>query len=82
MKRKIAIVIYIISILITIKILCNIAINSNIINKYSAEEYLEKQAKFLTSINFQTSYIANYNYGNILYQKGEYKEAIVEYKKL
>ena len=38
-------------------------------------------AKSLTYFNFPESYIANYNYGNILYQKEKYEEAIEEYKK-
>lgn len=81
MKRKIVIAIYIIIIFITLNIICNIVITNNIVNKYKIGEYLEAQAKFLTNINFQKSYISNYNYGNILYKNGEYEEAIEEYKK-
>ena len=35
----------------------------------------------LTFWIFQNGYIANYNYGNVLYQNGKYEEAIEQYKK-
>ena len=31
-------------------------------------------------MNLPQKYIANYNYGNVLYNKGEYEEAIKEYE--
>ena len=34
---------------------------------------MQTQAQLLTNITFQKSYISNYNYGNILYQNGEYE---------
>lgn len=81
MKKKVLIVVYIILILITFKLLYNILINSILINKYDKGEYFDKQAKILTYLNFPESYIANYNYANILYQKGQYEQAIEEYEK-
>lgn len=81
MKRKILIVIYIILILITLKLLYNIISNSILISKYENGEYTASQAKALTYFNFPQSYVANYNYGNFLYQNGEYESAIEEYKK-
>lgn len=81
MKRKIVIVIYIILILISFKLLYNIGTNSRLINKYNNEEYTDNLARNLTYFNFLQRYVANYNYGNILYQKGEYESAIEEYKK-
>lgn len=81
MKRKILIVIYIILILITLKLIYNTATNSILISKYNNGEYEENDAKALTYLNFLQSYVANYNYGNILYQNGEYEKAIEEYKK-
>lgn len=81
MKRKVLIVIYIILILITLKLLCNVLINSILINNYNKGKYSDSQAKALTFLNFPESYIANYNYGNILYQNGQYEKAIEEYKK-
>ena len=81
MKRKVLIVIYIILIFITLKLLCNFFINSILINNYNIGKYSDSQAKALTFLNFSESYIANYNYGNILYQNGEYEKAIEEYEK-
>ena len=80
-KRKVVILIYIIVILVTLKMLTNLAINSNLILKYNNGEYLEKQAQKLKISNIFESYIAYYNYGNILYQNGKFDEAIEEYKK-
>lgn len=81
MKRKIWIVILIITIIIILKLLYNSLTNSILINKYNEGQYLENYAKALTQFNLTQKYVANYNYGNILYQKGEYKKAIEEYKK-
>ncbi len=81
MKRKVLIVIYIILILITLKLLSNVLINSILINNYNKGKYSDSQAKALTFLNFPERYIANYNYGNILYQKGEYEKAIEKYAK-
>ena len=55
--------------------------NTFIINKYKEGKYLESDAKMLTNITLQKSYISNYNYGNILYQNGKYEKAMSEYKK-
>ena len=81
MKRKVVIVIYIILILITLKMMYSVLINSILINNYNKGKYSDSQAKMLTFLNFPESYIANYNYGNILYQNGEYEKAIEQYKK-
>lgn len=81
MKKKILITIYIILICIAIKFTYNIVINSILISKYEDGEYSNGLAKALTSFNFPQKYVANYNYGNILYQNGEYENAIEEYKK-
>ena len=81
MKRKILIAIYIIFIIVTLKLVYNVIVNSIIISNYDKEIYSENLAKSLTFFDFPESYIANYNYGNILYQNGKYKKAILEYKK-
>ena len=81
MKRKILVAIYIILILIVVKLFYNIAVNSILINKYNKGQYSERQAKVLTLTTFVQNYVANYNYGNILYQNGEYEKAIAEYQK-
>ncbi len=81
MKRKIFAVICIILIIIMLKLACNIVVNNLLIKTYEEGKYLEGQAKLLTYVNFIQRYIANYNYGNMLYQNGKYDEAIEEYKK-
>lgn len=80
MKRKLLIVIYIIVILVVIKLLYNTVLNSILISKYNNGEYATNIGKTLTTLNFPQSYVANYNYGNILYQNGEYEDAIDQYK--
>ena len=80
MKRKIFII-YIILICLTLKLIYNIVLNNILINRYNNGEYSEVQAKILTVANFPQSYVANYNYGNILYKNAEYEKAIEEYEK-
>lgn len=81
MKKKVLIMIYIILILISLKLLYNIGTNSILINQYNQGKYDSNQGKKLTYLNFIQGYVANYNYGNILFQNGEYENAIEEYKK-
>lgn len=81
MKKKILIIICIVLLLITFKLLYNYVINKNLINKYNDGQYLTNQAKTLTVLNFSESYVGNYNYGNILYQNGEYEKSIEQFKK-
>lgn len=81
MKRKILIAVYVILIIIMLYLIFIKVENNFIINKYKDGEYLQTQAQFLTNITLQRSYISNYNYGNILYQNGEYEKAVTEYKK-
>lgn len=81
MKNKALIVADIIFIFIILNLVFVNVKNTLIINKYKEGKYLENDAKMLTNITFQKSYISNYNYGNILYQNGEYEKAITEYKK-
>lgn len=81
MKRKILIAVYVILIIIMLNLIFINVENNLIINKYNNGEYLQEHAQLLTNITFQKSYISNYNYGNILYQNGEYEKAIIEYKK-
>ena len=81
MKKKVLIIIYVILILITLKLFYNILIDNVLISNYNNGKYLENQAKLLTFLNFSQPYIANYNYGNVLYKNGEYEQAIEKYKK-
>ena len=81
MKKKIIIIIYIILVIITLKLLYNSAANSIFVIQYKNGEYSEKIPEQLTLFNFPEGYIANYNYGNVLYQNGDYENAIEQYKK-
>ena len=81
MKKKVLFAIDILLILITVKIIYNIFMNTIVISKYDKGVFLEQPAKMLTFMNFPQSYIAHYNYGNVLYNNGEYESAIDEYKK-
>lgn len=81
MKKKVIVTVIIIAILIFLKLLFNTIVNTVLINKYNNGEYSESQVKLLTFMNFPEGYVANYNYGNILYQNGEYESAIEKYKK-
>lgn len=81
MKKRVIMTVIIIVALIAFKLLFNTIVNTVLINKYNDGEYSESQVKLLTFLNFPESYVANYNYGNILYQNGEYESAIEKYKK-
>ena len=81
MKTKTLIIADIVFIFIMFNLLFVNIKNTFIINKYKEGKYLENDAKLLTNITFQKSYVSNYNFGNILYQNGEYEKAISEYKK-
>ena len=80
MKRKLLFSAFIICILISLKLLCNIITNNILINKYNMGEYSEGLSKSLFFLNIQQGYIANYNYGNVLYNNEKYEEAIEQYK--
>ena len=64
-----------------LKLLYNIVLNNIMIKKYNNGEYSTNMAQALIYLNFPEKYIANYNYGNILYQNGEYDASIEQYKK-
>ena len=81
MKGKRLIVIFIVLVLVMLKLIFNIITNYIIISQYNNGQYLEKQSKLLTYINFQQRYVENYNYGNIWYKNEKYEEAIEQYKK-
>jgi len=48
-------------------------------SKYENGEYSENLVKILKVINFPESYVAPYNYGNLLYQQGKYSKAVNQY---
>lgn len=69
----------IILIILLVKLCFTYITNEIIINKYKKNDYQDKLIKILY-IGIQESYIPYYNHGNILYQKGEYEEAIKKYE--
>lgn len=80
MKRK-TLIFYIILILITIKLPATFLMNEKFISNYNNGIYRESEIKKFFYFNFIESYIAFYNYGNILYKNNNFDKAITEYKK-
>ena len=80
MKRKVIIAVYIILLVFALKLIYNQLINTILINDYKKNKYDEYYAKALIYVNFPQKYIANYNYGNILYKKEKYEDAIQKYE--
>lgn len=81
MKKRIFVIVYVLVILILIKLIFNTIANGILISKYEDGEYQENIATTLTLFNFPEGYVADYNYGNILYKNGDYNGAIEQYKK-
>ena len=71
MKRKVLITICVILGIILLKLIYSYLMNSILISKYENGEYDESVAKSLDFLNFTEGYIANYNYGNVLYKNGK-----------
>lgn len=80
MKRK-TLIFYIILILIIIKLPATFLMNEKFISNYNNGIYRESEVKKFLYFNFIESYIANYNYGNVLYKNNNFDKAITEYKK-
>ncbi len=84
-KKRIDVLLYmILAIILSIlflKFIYNIVTNSILIDKYNKEIYSESRVSSLTFLNFQQSYIAYYNYGNVLYKEGKFEDAIEMYSK-
>lgn len=81
MKNKMFIIaMYILLILFSLKLIFSNIWNFILINDYNNNKYFEEQGNVLLFLNFPESYVANYNYGNILYQKQEYEKAIEKYR--
>lgn len=80
MKRK-TLIFYIILILIIIKLPATFLMNEKFISNYNNGIYRESEVKKFLYLNFIESYIAHYNYGNVLYKNNNFDKAITEYKK-
>lgn len=77
--RKAIKIFYIIFIIILLKLVSSFIVNEIYIFKYEKGEYSESLVKALKVVNFPESYIAPYNYGNLLYENGKYADAIEQY---
>lgn len=79
--KKFFIAIYIILIFIAVKLAFTFYMNEKFIDNYNQQIYSYDDIQYLFILNIFEPYIAYYNYGNILYQNGDFEEAIVQYKK-
>ncbi len=78
--KKVLYLVYIILIIIALKFIYNISMNSILIKNYKDGEYSTDKMNALTTLNFIQKYVAHYNYGNMYYKSGEYEKAIEEYR--
>lgn len=79
--KKVFLFIYVILIVAFLKLVITFTVNEVFISRYNKKNYEENLVKSLLLFNFSESYIAHYNYGNVLYKLGDYEEAIVKYEK-
>ena len=80
MKKKIAIIVLVIFILVTIKLFFSFILNGLFILKYNNGIYSDLELGLVGIINFPQSYVVNYNKGSVLYKNGKYEEAVEKYK--
>ena len=80
MKKKIFIIVLVILSVLLLKLISNRIINNILITKYENGKYDATLGKLLTVLNISEPYVAYYNYGNILYNWGEYYAAEEKYK--
>ncbi len=80
MKKKILLAALCIVVVILLKLICDYVLNTIQVNSYKEEKYNADLAQLVATLNFNKSRVANYNYGNVLYQKGDYEGAIEQYK--
>ena len=78
--NKIIFVIVMLYLLVLLKVSSKIIINNQFIKNYP-DANQEIRLVLLSTFNFYQPYIAPYNYGNYLYQKGRYNDAYEKYKK-
>lgn len=79
--KKIIRIIFIILIVILVKLFYSYSINEKIIDNYDKKDYSETLIYSLYFLNFNEPYIVYYNHGNLLYQQGNYEDAILKYQK-
>lgn len=79
--KKVTKILLFISILIFLKVFSIFTINEIMIRNYYKGNYNTNLTNFLYFLNINEPYIAYYNHGNLLYQQGNYEEAIQKYTK-
>ena len=80
MKKKILLAALCIVVVILLKLICDYVLNTIQVNSYKEGKYNTDLAQLVATLNFNKSHVANYNYGNVLYQKEDYEGAIEQYK--
>ena len=80
MRKKVLLTVLCIVVVILLKLICDYILNTIQVNSYKEEKYNADLAQLVATLKFNKSHAANYNYGNVLYQKGDYEGAIEQYK--
>ena len=80
MRKKVLLTVLCIVVVILLKLICDYILNTIQVNSYKEEKYNADLAQLVATLKFNKSHAANYNYGNVLYQKGDYDGAIEQYK--
>ena len=80
MRKKVLLTVLCIVVVILLKLICDYILNTIQVNSYKEEKYNTDLAQLVATLKFNKSHAANYNYGNVLYQKGDYEGAIEQYK--
>ena len=80
MRKKVLLTVLCIVVVILLKLICDYILNTIQVNSYKEEKYNADLAQLVATLKFNKSHAANYNYGNVLYQKGDYGGAIEQYK--
>ena len=80
MRKKVLLTVLCIVVVILLKLICDYILNTIQVNSYKEEKYNADFAQLVATLKFNKSHAANYNYGNVLYQKGDYEGAIEQYK--
>ncbi len=78
--KKICYIGFIVTILILIRFVAVFGLNELMISNYHKGKYQTKWIDILYVLNLQQSYIDYYNHGNLLYQQGEFEQAIQKYE--
>lgn len=79
--KKVLLVLLISTSLILLKFLITFTTNELIISNYDKGKYDTGLVNTLYFLNLSEPYIAYYNHGNLLYQNGDYQDAINKYEK-